>query len=703
MLIASALWGLAAGAIKDAVRQGALSPTTRLGTGKVGWTVSTVPLAYVAGFGAVAFIYGCALDRHHMGAAIGTDPHAIAPGADAFLYGLSIASWISAALLLGPYRWLRRKTKELLAAGTERDHATTRYRLLAEHITDLVSHHTPDGRYEWLSPSVEDLLGYTPEQLVGTDPYDLYHPEDAVRIQAEAEVRRTSDAPASRVTRYQIRCHNGDYIWFESLTEPILDSKGRLVRFQVTSRDVTERQEFEDELHRRAHHDPLTGLANRVLFTLRLDALVEFERIQFADEDPEPGESRFAVLYLDLDRFKAINDTLGHAAGDELLVQVADRLRDSTRAFDTVARIGGDEFAVLLEEVDVETAAIDAAKRIERALREPFNLDGTIRSISASIGIAFGQPGHTNAGDVLREADLAAYAAKERGRDGWALFTPALREASDRRCRLEADLSEAVGRGQLVVAYQPIIRLADGGFHGVEALVRWNHPTLGLLAPESFIDIAEETGQIIDLDHWVMAEALDQLRRWETEAGHPLALELAVNCSARDIDDPQYAWSVRSLLAATSLGANRLVVEITESLVVDDPRRVAAVLSALRDQDGVRFAMDDFGTGYSSLSAIHALPVDKIKVDRAFVQRMHEDETALGMVRTVIGFAQTLGMRAVAEGVETPRQLVSLHEMGCEYAQGFLFSRPLTPEGVSTVIREGGPWARYWPSTSVVV
>ena len=685
VLIATALWGLTAGAVKDAVRVGSIPGRTRVGRAHL----PTVPLAYALGFAAVAFIYGCALDRRHMGLALGADPHAMAPGADAYLYVLAGASWLSAALLIGPYRWLRRRTRELLAAPVDRDRAEARYRLLAEHLTDLVCHHEPDGRYEWLSPSVETLLGYRPDELVGRDPYDLFHPDDAARIRTESHEQILDGRLANTLVRYRIRRKDGRYLWFESLTEPMRDEAGAIVRLQVTSRDITKRQAAEDDLLHRTHHDPLTGLVNRVLFTLRLDALVEARRAG----DPAAA---FAVLFLDLDRFKAINDVLGHHVGDALLVQFSTRLLDATRSLDTVARVGGDEFAVILHGVSTEAEAVEAASRIEAALQTPFDLVGTSRTLTASIGIAIGHAGHTSAGELLREADLAAYAAKAEGRSGWTLFAPALREASDRRLRLETDLEQAVERGELRIAYQPIVRLDTGALHGVEALVRWEHPDLGLLMPDTFIAIAEETGRIGDLDRWVMAEGLDQIDRWIQSTGYDRDLTLAVNCSACALHDPRFADRVNALLQVDPARARRLVIEITESLLVDDPQAAVAALQSLRAQ-GVRFAMDDFGTGYSSLSVVHALPLDTVKIDRAFVQRMHEDEAACQMVQTVIGFARTLGVDAVAEGIETPEQFAALVAMGCDYGQGHLFDRPLAPEAMAERLRaERLPWASRW-------
>ena len=683
VLIASALWGLAAGAVKDAVGVGSLPERTSFQWGRLAVTPPTVPLAYAAGFAAVAFIYGCALDRTHMTAAIGAAPHEMAVGADAVLYGLAVASWLSAALLIVPYRWLRRRTHALLAAPVARDRAEARYRLLADHLTDLVAHHEPDGRYEWLSPSVENILGYRPDELIGCDPYDLFHPDDAERIRTESHEQILDGRQSNTVVRYRKRHKAGRWVWLESLTEPIRDVNGRIVRLQVTSRDVTERQAAEDDLHRRAYHDPLTGLANRLLFTARLDALVD-------------GAEPYAVLYLDLDRFKVVNDTLGHAAGDDLLVQFADRLRQVTRSRDTAARIGGDEFAVVLADVQTDEEAAEAAQRVERALRPPFELGATTRQVSASIGVALRRPEHRTSGDVLRDADLAAYAAKAEGRARWSAFTPALREASDRRLQLETDLDRAVARGELCVVYQPLVDLTDGRLAGVEALVRWRHPALGMLYPDTFVAIAEETGRIGDLDRWVMAEGLAQLERWDARAGRRLDLSLSVNCSARDLHEPHFADGVRALLARGPDRAERLTIEVTESLLVDDPGRAAAVLQSLAEH-GVRFALDDFGTGYSSLSVVHALPVDAVKIDRAFVQRMHEDDGALEMVRTIVGFARTMGTRTVAEGIETPAQLSALADLGCDVGQGYLFARPVSPDAVGAWVERGDVrWSGHW-------
>ena len=686
VLIATALWGLSAGAIKDAVRIGSIPERTRLRLAGRDVEVPTVPLAYGLGFLAVAFIYGCALDRNHMSAAIGMDPHAVVPGADAFLYGLAAASWLSATLLLLPYRWLRRGTRALLTAPADRDRAEARYSLLASHLTDLVCQHQPDGRYEWLSDSVEAILGYTPDELLGRDPYELFHPDDRARIRAESHTQILNGAQTDTLIRYRIRHKHGHYVWLESLTEPICDASGEILHLQVTSRDVTERQAIEADLLHRAHYDALTGLANRVLFTLRLDALVETSRAEGRD-------GQFAVLYLDLDRFKTINDTLGHGAGDDLLFQFAGRLRGATRGDDTVARIGGDEFAIVLEGADAADAAVSTAKRIDRALRDPFELDGAPRSVTASIGVATGRADHETAGEVLREADLAAYAAKAGGRARWAAFTPALREASDRRLRIEADLDGAVQRGELRMAYQPIVRLDTGTLHGVEALIRWEHPELGLLYPDTFISIAEETGRIHELDRWAMAEGLDQLERWDAAAGRTLDLSLSVNCSAGDLHAPSFVSSVQALIAGGPDRARRLVIEITESLLVDDPQRATTALDALH-ADGVRFSMDDFGTGYSSLSVVHALPVDAVKIDRAFVRRMHEDESAHEMVQTIIGFGRMLGTRIVAEGIETRAQLDALRALECDYGQGYLFDRPVSAERIGALLRT--PERAWW-------
>ena len=692
VLIATALWGLLSGAVKDAVRLGSLPNRVPLRMGQKERAIPAIPLAYVLGFITVAFIYACVLDRRHMQVAIGMDPHEVAAGADAVLYVLAGMSWLSASVLVVAYRWLRRATYRLLKAPRDQQAMEERYRLLANNMTDFVSHHGTDYRYEWASPSASTILGYSPAELVGTDPYDLIHPEDGKWLKASTDERhRQQEDGGAAIVRYRIRHRQGHYIWLESVAKTLTGEGGEIVGFQVSSRDVTERQMMEEELHHRAYHDPLTGLANRALFNLRLDSLVEQVR---------QGERRrpYAVLYVDLDKFKAINDTFGHAAGDAVLVDVAARLQEAARDGDTVARIGGDEFAIILERVHTETEALRAAGRIGHAVREPFKLGEQEFLLSASIGVTMGRSEHATSGDLLREADLAAYAAKTESAGRAHFFTPSLKESNDRRLRLERDLRDIAERGELRVVYQPLVCLEDHRLIGFEALVRWQHPTLGLLYPDAFISLAEETGLIGEVDRWVLDEGLRHLLEWEEAAGRELDLALSVNCSGYNIRERGFSGVVHHLLRGREDAADRLILEITESLLVEDPNRVAKELEELR-RTGLRFALDDFGTGYSSLSTIHALPIDIIKVDRAFVQRMEEDSAAHGLVRTVLQLGSVVGATVLAEGIETEAQFESLKKLGCDFGQGYLFARPLSPEDAFRLVQlEGARWDGHWTS-----
>jgi diguanylate cyclase (GGDEF)-like protein len=446
-----------------------------------------------------------------------------------------------------------------------------------------------------------------------------------------------------------------------------------------------------DRLYHQAHHDALTDLPNRLLFADRLEEAIARAKAEDASGDC----STFAVLFLDLDRFKVVNDSLGHTAGDRLLQEVAKRLQQELRPCDTVARIGGDEFAVLLCDLPDPTHAERVAERICKALRVPVRIDGQDLFAGASIGIVAGRPDHDNADAVLREADLAMYEAKAAGRDGYATFSVDVSDTVSRRLRLEMDLRHAAERGELRAAYQPVVRLSDGALTGFEALVRWQHPEFGVLYPNAFIELAEESGQVALIDRWILEEASRQTTQWREMFDDRPLLVLNVNCSSRDLIEEGYAEHVRRILDAQRFAPDRLLLEITESLLVEDTERAAAELQRLRDR-GVRFCIDDFGTGYSSLSTLHALPIDTIKVDRSFVNEMDVRSQSRKLVETVVRLGRLLDKSVVAEGIETPAQLAVLRQMGCEFGQGYLFARPLTPEAATALIADTPPWHEHW-------
>ncbi|HYY89290.1 MAG TPA: EAL domain-containing protein, partial [Chloroflexota bacterium] len=418
---------------------------------------------------------------------------------------------------------------------------------------------------------------------------------------------------------------------------------------------------------RQAFHDALTGLPNRALFLDRLEhALARSRR----------GQSTLAVLFVDLDRFKLINDTLGHAAGDQLLVTAGQRLRATVRESDTAARFGGDEFAILLEYQAEPDEATNVAQRVIDTLQAPFEVAGREVFISASVGIAISHAGHEDAAEILRNADVAMYRAKHQGSGGYHIFEPGMRVALIERLELEADLRRAVDHGEFTLVYQPIMALDPPTISGFEALIRWSHPSRGLVSPADFIPLAEETGLIFPIGRWVLDEACREAARWQSEHPRDPPRTVSVNLSACQLQHAGLVGEVANALAASRLDPGCLVLEITESVLIHDTEAIIARLSELK-QLGVRVAIDDFGTGYSSLSYIRQLPVDIVKVDKSFIDNIDQSAEASAVARAIIRLGHTLNLATVAEGIEEPGQLETLRKMQCELGQGYLFNKPL--------------------------
>jgi diguanylate cyclase (GGDEF)-like protein/PAS domain S-box-containing protein len=450
----------------------------------------------------------------------------------------------------------------------------------------------------------------------------------------------------------------------------------------VFGEDVTERKRVEARLLHHALHDPLTGLPNRHLFMERLGgALLRYHR-------REGG--LFAVLFLDLDRFKVVNDSLGHHVGDELLQVIADRLRATLRGGDTVARFGGDEFAVLLEGLESFDEATGIADRLTQELAMPINLSGYEVFTSASIGIALCSPGLDRPEYLLRNADVAMYRAKGSGAARYEVFDRAMHAQALARLQMETDLRRALAREEFRLHYQPIISLRTGRIAGVEALLRWDHPERGIMAPAEFISIAEETGVILPLGDWVLAEACREVARWRREFRHA-RIAVSVNLSAKQFGQADLVERISSALAAASLSARHLRLEVTESAIIDSPNAAGAMLLELRRR-GIQVQMDDFGTGYSSLSSLHSLPLDGLKIDRSFISRIPDSAPTLQMVRAIALLARGLELAVIAEGVETPAQLAEVRALGCEFAQGYLLSDPLPPEALGALLAENRRW-----------
>jgi diguanylate cyclase (GGDEF)-like protein len=394
----------------------------------------------------------------------------------------------------------------------------------------------------------------------------------------------------------------------------------------------------------------------------------------------------FAVLFLDLDRFKNINDSLGHTHGDLLLVAFAERLERTLRPIDTLARFGGDEFAILLSGMTDATDAVRVAQRIQDELSQPFVLDKNSAFATASIGIALSSSGYDRPDDILRDADIAMYRAKENGKARYELFDHGMHARAVSRLQLESDLRQAIEQKEFCVYYQPIISLQTGRLAGFEALVRWNHPRRGLVAPADFIPVAEETGLIVPIGQWVLNEACAQVRQWQIDSPSHRSLSLSVNLSARQVAQPDLLQRIKDALETSKLNPHCLKLEITESVVMENAEAAAQMFKQLRSL-GVQLSIDDFGTGYSSLSYLHRFPLNYLKIDRSFVMRLTTDNDN-AIVRTISTLARNLGMEVIAEGIETEEQFQQLKMLGCEYGQGYLFSRPVGNDGVEHLLAQ---------------
>jgi diguanylate cyclase (GGDEF)-like protein/PAS domain S-box-containing protein len=542
-------------------------------------------------------------------------------------------------------------------------------RQIAENSSELFWLLEMDRSVAYLSPAFERMWGMPPGEIRG-DAYAALAtvaPEhrDAVRAVVDEGYVRPSQAT------YRVIHPDGTERWLQTRSAPVLDERGAVYRVAGVTADVTERKRMEDQLLHDAFHDALTGLPNRALFRDRLQHALELSR-----RHPDRG---FAVMILDLDRFKLVNDSLGHVSGDRLLALVADRLRGAMRDGDTVARFGGDEFALLLDDVPDAGEALRGAERIRAGLAGPFALEGHELFVTPSIGIALSGGDAESPDDLVRRADTAMYRAKELGGARSEVFDRAMHARALGRLRLETELRRALERGELEAAYQPIVALPAGLVAGFEALVRWRHPQRGLLAPGAFLQVAEETGLIVAIDRWVLREACTRLREWR--ARYPRCeLRMTVNLSDNQFGHGGLVPFLEQTLAETGVDVDSVRLEITERALVG--RAQEALLAELRAR-GVQMLIDDFGTGYSSLGYLHRLPISALKVDRSFLAG---PEPNYAIVGAVVALAHNLGKDVVVEGVERPDQLNRLLEMGADYAQGYLFSPPVAAEAAEALI-----------------
>jgi PAS domain S-box-containing protein len=556
------------------------------------------------------------------------------------------------------------------------------FQLISENAADMIALVDGDGRRLYNSPAYLKVLGYSPEDLNTTSSVEQIHPGDRPRVLKAAEKARLS-GQGERM-EYRVRHKDGSWRTLESTASPIRNEKGQTDKLVIVNRDITERKRAEEMLAHNAFHDGLTNLPNRALFLDRLQQALTLSK--------RHANYKFAVLLIDVDEFKIINDSLGHAAGDDLLIQIGQRLKESVRRADTVsrprtsdvperpanddtlARLGGDEFCILLDDIRDPIEAVRVAERVQAELAIPFLVTQQEIVISASIGIAAGSSPHTHAEDLLRDADIAMYRAKRAGKARCEVSDTAMHENAVKRLQLETDLRKALDLGEFRVYYQPIVSLQTGRITGFEALTRWQRPE-GILPPIAFIAVAEETGLIIPMNRQLLREACQHLRSWQSEFPSDPPITMSVNITSREFAQPDLASEIRKSLEQTGIDPRCLQLEIIETIAMGDAEKSGHVLGQLKAL-GVRLSIDDFGTGYSSLSRLRRIPVDTLKIDRAFISNMDCDKENREIVRAIIVLAHNLGLKVVAEGTETEEHINLLKQFNCEMAQGYFFSRP---------------------------
>jgi len=562
---------------------------------------------------------------------------------------------------------------ELKRVEGELREAEERYRTLVERIPAVTFVDRAEGRGApiYVSPQVEGMLGYTPEEwMEGRLWRERLHPDDRERVLASDE-RFEADGGAVD-EEYRLLAKYGSVVWVREETVLVRGEGGEPLYVQGILTDVTEKKEAAERLEHQALHDHLTGLPNRRLFVDRLEQALRRTRRRKG--------GKVAVMFMDLDGFKVVNDSLGHDTGDRLLVEVAERLGGCLRPEDTLARFGGDEFVVLIEGAGASDAAVRVAERIVEELREPFTLDARELYVAASIGVGLGDDSTKSPEKLLREADTAMYRSKEVG-GTYEVFDVAMHGRAVDRLELENDLRRAIEEDEFVVHYQPIVSLQTGQLWGVEALVRWEHPERGLLNPDEFVPVAEESGLVVPMGELVLEEACRRAAQWQKKFPRTPPLAVSVNLSGRQLRRPDLHEVIGRALEETGLSASSLGLDITETVYIGTLDANTAALDRLRAL-GIRISLDDFGSGYSSLSYLKRLPADILKVDKSFTRGLGLEAEDTAIVQTIVDLAHILGMEVVAEGVEIEEQETLLKEMGCDFGQGFLFSKPLPPEEV---------------------
>ncbi len=557
----------------------------------------------------------------------------------------------------------RKKTEKALQASE------ARFRTIFQSSVAGIAMLAPDGHFLQVNPAFCNALGYTEEELLGMKITDVTHPDDIEETLNRRSIARANRSRAIVCEKRYLR-KDGSVFWAQLSSTWFFDADGHPLYTVPVIQDITRRKEAELRIRELAYYDSLTRLPNRSLFRDRLDRVLAHTRRR---------KGHFALMFLDLDRFKTINDTLGHAVGDEMLCQVAERLSDCLRENDTVARLGGDEFVIILSEYRTVSNLPRIATKILKSLAQPFDLG--VRSVhsSVSIGVALYPQDGEEPDDLLRCADMAMYAAKDAGGDTFRFYSSKMNEQAVQRMDMEADMRRALEEDQFFVTYQPQVDLSSNTLAGFEALVRWEHPRMGTILPDKFIPLAEETNLILALGRMVMEKVFRQCAKWQRCCAEKF--RVAINVSGRQIENEEFIDVVSQLIKQTGVDPEWIEFEITESVLMENEELVVDVLNSLRDL-GIQIAIDDFGTGYSSLSSLKNLPVNRLKIDKSFVSDLQNSASDRAIVGATIDMAKNLGLEVIAEGVETRWQCGFIHENSCSEVQGFFFSRPLSVEEV---------------------
>jgi diguanylate cyclase (GGDEF)-like protein/PAS domain S-box-containing protein len=583
------------------------------------------------------------------------------------------------------YVWIKEDITESRNAAEALRESEERYALAAQGANDGLWDWDMRNNTVYFSPRWKSMLGYG-EEDIGDQPsewLERIHPDEAKNVRKLIDEHFKTEGPLFE-KEFRISHKEGGYRWVLCRGTAVRDEKGEVYRFAGSQTDITDRKRAEEKLFYEASHDPLTKLPNRALFTERLSAAVA--------RSLRNSGALYAVLFCDLDRFKIINDSLGHLIGDQLLIQVSARLGKCVRAIDMIARLGGDEFAILLEDIESEEAAVHVADRIQEELSKSFSLGDNEVFTSTSIGIALSTQGYDRADDILRDSDSAMYRAKFRGKAQYALFDTGLHDEAIRRLELENDMRRAIDREEFVLFYQPIVSITDDTALSMEALVRWKRPDGTIVSPDEFIHVAEETGLIVPMGWLILREACRQAAHWHGRFLGTCPVSVNVNISSKQFKQPNFVPDLGKLLRDLDVDPGSIKLEITETAIIENARSMAGILAAIRDRD-IRICIDDFGTGYSSLSYLHELPIDVVKVDRTFVHTIHENDETRKLVEGIISLCKNLGLKVTAEGVENAEQLEMLRAMNCDNIQGYHIAKPMTSGEVPDFIAANhGRW-----------